>query len=274
MSLNNQGRIQLERSGPWIGVAGLFVLLWVAVASSQFAPWWGVVLFVLLLVPGAVLVTRWSRTHPRRAAWVPLGNLAVWMAITVVGLSFWGWKADDRASTSATRVLAAQCAEKFATLRQTIDGNPGQSGRRLTKDWDAVSARATELSKRAVVADCPAVLDTLTARIGGIETLIDGATDYDMVQALINVEHDLAQAGLDPPPDKLRRAFDDLRFHAPKANAQLAARLDAVDATDPLDKTASAKSLADLKAAAQENKEYVLSRQFLKVIGGYDLAKE
>ena len=279
MSLNNQGRIRLERSGPWIGVAGLFVLLWIAVASSQFAPWWGVVLFVLLLIPGAVLVARLSRTQPRRAAWVPLGNLAVWFLITVLGLSFWGWKADAE-STSATRVLAAQCATKYENLRQTMgeNGNPGQPGKQLTKAWGAADARATELSKRAKATDCPGSLKSLTDRFASIEKLIYGQADFDMVNALDLAERDLKNAeatrDYDPLPEKLRRAFENLRVHAPKANSQLAAQLDAVDATDPMDKRASTKSLADLATAAASNEEYRTCQQALDVIGDYELDEE
>ncbi|MDQ3155330.1 MAG: hypothetical protein M3Q98_01180 [Actinomycetota bacterium] len=280
MSLNDQGRIHLERSGPWIGVAGLFVLLWIAVASSQFAPWWGVVLFVLLLIPGAVMVARLSRTQPRRAAWVPLGNLAVWFLITVLGLSFWGWKADAGNSASATRVLAAQCATKYENLRQTMgeNGNPGQPGRRLTELWDAADVRATELSKRAKATDCPGGLESLTDRVAGIEKLIYGQADFDMVHALDLAERDLVHAkatrDYDPLPEKLRRAFETLRVHAPKANSQLAAQLDAVDATDPTDKSASKKSLADLATAATSNREYRTCQQALEVIGDYELDEE
>lgn len=280
MSLNNQGRIRLERSGPWIGVAGLFVLLWIAVASSQFAPWWGVVLFVLLLIPGAVMVARLSRTQPRRAAWVPLGNLTVWFLITVLGLSFWGWKADANSSTSATRVLAAQCATKYENLRQTMgeNGNPGQPGKRLTKAWDAADARATERSRRAKATDCPEGLKTLTDRFAGIEKLIYGQADFDMVHALDLAERDLKHAeatrDYDPPPEKLRRAFETLRVHAPKANSQFATQLDAVDATDPMDKSASNKSLADLATSAASNEEYRTCQQMLKIIGDYELDEE
>lgn len=280
MSLNNEGRINLERSGPWIGVAGLFVLLWIAVASSQFAPWWGVVLFVLLLIPGAVLVARLSRTHPRRAAWVPLGSLAVWMIITVLGLSFWGWRADADNSTSATRVLAAQCATKYDNLRQTMgeNGNPGQPGRRLTKEWDAADSLATELSRRAKDTDCPEGLRSLTDRVAGIENLMYGQADFDMVRALAIAERDLVHAksirDYDPLPDNLRRAFETLRVHAPRANRQLAKQLDAVDSTDPLDESASKKSLADLAAAAAKSDEYRNCRQALEVIGDHQLDEE
>lgn len=91
MSLNNQGRLNLPRSGPWIGVCGLFILLWIAIASSRFAPWWGVLIYVFALIPSVVLVVKWSRTRPVQAAYVPLGGLVLWFAITVVGTKLWGW---------------------------------------------------------------------------------------------------------------------------------------------------------------------------------------
>ncbi|MGZ5409956.1 MAG: hypothetical protein ACXWDJ_08180, partial [Aeromicrobium sp.] len=65
-----------------------------------------------------------------------------------------------------------------------------------------------------------------------------------------------------------------LRAHAPRANRQLAKQLDAVDSTDPLDESASKKSLADLAAAAAESDEYRTCRQALKVIGDHQLDEE
>lgn len=281
MSLNEkQGRIRLERSGPWIGVTGLFVLLWIAIASWQFAPWWGVLIFVLLLIPGAMRVARLSQSNPGRAAFVPLGNFVVWLVISVVGLVFWGWETDPRPSSSATRVLAAQCATQFENLRQTMgeNGNPGQQGRRLTQDWDATNARATELSTKAEAVDCPKTLNTIRDRFAGIEKLIYQGDTYDMVQALQLAENDLDHAeatrDYDPLPEELRRAFESLRLHAPKSNAELAAQLDAVDNTDPLDKVASKKALAELRTAAESNDEFRLCQQALRVIGDYELSEE
>lgn len=274
MSLNNQGRIRLDRSGPWIGVAGLFVLLWIAVASSQFAPWWGVVLFVVLLIPGAVLVSRWARPYPKRAAWVPVGNLAVWAIITALGLSFWGWKADPPPTSSAARVLAAQCATRFDTLRKDMGENPGQSGTALARQWDDAHARAASLSKRAGARDCPEVFDVLDKQVAGIERLISIVDQFDMVQALSNVEHDLARAALDPPPDKLRRAFETLRLYAPLSNRALDAQFTAVENTNPLDRVASTQALTAVRAETLANDNYRLCQQALKVIAGYQLAKE
>lgn len=280
MSLNDkQSRIHLERSGPWIGVAGIFVLLWIAIASSQYAGW-GAVLFVLLLIPSAILVARFSQTNPRRAAFVPAGSFVVWLVITVIGLNFWGWETDPEPSSSAKRVLAAQCADKFENLRQTMgeNGNPGRPGRKLTLDWDTTNARATELSTKAAAGDCPKTFDSIRDRFDGIDNLIYGEAEFDMVRALELAEVDLVHAKTtrtyDPLPEKLRRAFERLRLHAPKSNAELQKELDTVDSTDPMDKAASKKSLAELRSAAQANDEFEISQRALGVIGDYELSEE
>ena len=274
MSLNNQGRIHLERSGPWIGVGGLFVLLWIAVASSQFAPWWGVVLYVALLIPGAVFVSRLARTNPRRAAFVPLGNLAVWAIITAIGLSFWGWKTDPTPTSSAARVLAAQCATKFDALRLEMGMNPGQPGTPLEQKWDEAHTEVRSLSERAEAGDCPRGLDALGKQISGIERLSAIVDQYDMVRALAGAEadFDLSRPSSDKEPPlstKLRRAFETLRVHAPLSNRDLATKFATVERTDPVDGTAFTQSLADLRTAALTNENYRQCKQALKVIGGY-----
>lgn len=91
MNLNSQGRVQLERSGPWIGVAGLFVVLWCSVSTVLFAPWWGVLLAFALLVPQIVLVRRWAGPRPRWTIAVPVVGLLLWIGLAWVGASWWGW---------------------------------------------------------------------------------------------------------------------------------------------------------------------------------------
>jgi hypothetical protein len=85
--------IQLQRSGPWIGVAGLLVLLWLAVTTMVYAPWWGVVLHVLVLVPIAVWTARWARTRPAASTFVPLAGLPVLAIVTALGVGLGGWSA-------------------------------------------------------------------------------------------------------------------------------------------------------------------------------------
>jgi hypothetical protein len=84
-------RLKLDRSGPWIAVAGLCVLLWVSISTTLYAPWWGVALVLLLIVPQVVLVKRLIRTHPAQSFWVPVVGLFVWFGVVMVGAHWWGW---------------------------------------------------------------------------------------------------------------------------------------------------------------------------------------
>jgi hypothetical protein len=84
-------RIQLDRSGPWIAVVGLVVVLWCSVSTLLFAPWWGVVLALALLVPQVWLVARWVRPHPRMTMAVPVVGLALWVGLAWLGATQWGW---------------------------------------------------------------------------------------------------------------------------------------------------------------------------------------
>ena len=84
--------LRLERSGPWIGVAGLFVMLWLVVSTVLYAPWWGVVLHLLVLAWFARLLSRWARTDPARSAVVPVLALLAWGAVNAVGVLALGWR--------------------------------------------------------------------------------------------------------------------------------------------------------------------------------------
>ncbi len=90
---SRRGGLQLERSGPWIAVVGLLVLLWLAFSSMVYAPWWGVVLHIVVLVPVAVWTSRWARTRPAASTFVPLAGLPVLAAVTALGVGFGGWSA-------------------------------------------------------------------------------------------------------------------------------------------------------------------------------------
>ena len=83
----------MRRDGPWVGVAGLLVLLWISISTSLYAPWWAVVGVVLLLVPQALLMRRWATTHPTWCPYIPLAGLVLWFAIIVAGVRWWGWSA-------------------------------------------------------------------------------------------------------------------------------------------------------------------------------------
>jgi hypothetical protein len=84
-------RLQLRRSGPWIGYGGLACLLWLAVASVLFAPWWGVVLLVAIWVLALLLAVGWTRPHPAWVAFVPVLGLVASSAAIAGGVAWWDW---------------------------------------------------------------------------------------------------------------------------------------------------------------------------------------
>lgn len=85
--------MRLDRSGPWIGVVGLLVLVWLAISSLIYAPWWGVLLHVVAVAPVAAWTVRWARTRPAASAFVPLAGLPVLAAVTALGVGLGGWSA-------------------------------------------------------------------------------------------------------------------------------------------------------------------------------------
>lgn len=86
-----RGTLDLERSGPWIAVVGLFMVAWCTFSTILFAPWWGVAIAFALMAPQIWLVRRWAVTHPTWSLWVPVTGLVVWTGYAVLGARIWGW---------------------------------------------------------------------------------------------------------------------------------------------------------------------------------------
>jgi hypothetical protein len=84
-------QVRLSRSGPWIGYGGLACLLWLAIASALFAPWWGVVVMVAMWMVALALALGWTRPHPTWVAFVPLLGLVAWAALVTLGVAWWDW---------------------------------------------------------------------------------------------------------------------------------------------------------------------------------------
>jgi hypothetical protein len=85
-------RLELDRSGPWIAVVGLLMVLWCSVSTGLFAPWWGVVIAFALLAPQVWLVARWTRTRPRWTIGVPVVGLLLWGGLAWFGAVVWDWQ--------------------------------------------------------------------------------------------------------------------------------------------------------------------------------------
>ena len=86
--------LKLERSGPWIGVAGLFVMLWLVISTVLYAPWWGVGIHLVVLAAFVPLLRAWARTHPAWCTWVPGLAFVAWLGVNAVGVLALGWSTD------------------------------------------------------------------------------------------------------------------------------------------------------------------------------------
>ena len=89
-----KGRLQLERSGPWVAVVGLLMVLWCSFATGIYAPWWGVALAFALLIPQVRLVAKWAKTKPRLTMVVPVVGLGAWALLSWFGAMWWGWSTE------------------------------------------------------------------------------------------------------------------------------------------------------------------------------------
>lgn len=84
--------LQLERSGPWIGVTGLVVMLWLVISTVLYAPWWGVLLHLVVLACFVPVLRRTIATSPARATWVPLYAVLAWFGVNAVGVWLFDWR--------------------------------------------------------------------------------------------------------------------------------------------------------------------------------------
>jgi len=86
-------RLDLRQSGPWIGVAGLVVVLWFYLASRLVAPWWAVGVLLAAWVVMLGLSIAWARRRPFVVLVMPLIALALWVGVLSAGAALLGWTA-------------------------------------------------------------------------------------------------------------------------------------------------------------------------------------
>ena len=85
--------LNLRRSGPWIGMAGLVCMLWLYGASALVAPLWAVAVLVALWLVQFVLACRWFSRRPYAVLAMPVVALGVWLAVIFAGEALFGWTA-------------------------------------------------------------------------------------------------------------------------------------------------------------------------------------
>jgi hypothetical protein len=81
----------LHKSGSFIGMAGMAVVLFMNFAAGSVVPWWGVALLVTIWLALFVQACRWFVDHPVRVFWLPFVDAAVWFAFLLGGEALWGW---------------------------------------------------------------------------------------------------------------------------------------------------------------------------------------
>jgi hypothetical protein len=86
---------QREKASPWpflamIGMAGCFFIY---AASGLLAPWYGVVVLMLVWVVLFVIATRWWTPYPKRTLLLPVLALVLWFAVLFLGEALFGWTA-------------------------------------------------------------------------------------------------------------------------------------------------------------------------------------
>ena len=83
-----------ERSGPWVAVVGLVVMLWLVVSTVLYAPWWGVLLHLVVLACFVPVLRRWIRARPAWSPVVPVLAFLAWCAVNTAGVLLLGWRAE------------------------------------------------------------------------------------------------------------------------------------------------------------------------------------
>ncbi|HEX5086410.1 MAG TPA: hypothetical protein VFV89_01295 [Nocardioides sp.] len=86
---------QGPKASPWpflamIGMAGCFFLYAV---SGLLAPWYAVVLLMVIWVLLFLAATRWWTPHPARTLVLPVIALALWFVVLTAGEALFGWTA-------------------------------------------------------------------------------------------------------------------------------------------------------------------------------------
>jgi hypothetical protein len=85
--------MNLRRSGPWIGMAGMFSVLWLYGASGLVAPAWAVVVLIGVWLVQFVLACRWFHRRPYAVLVLPVVALLLWFGAITAGGAFLGWTA-------------------------------------------------------------------------------------------------------------------------------------------------------------------------------------
>ena len=78
---------------PFVGMAGMACVFFLYAASGLLAPWWAVVVLLVLWALLLFLATAWWSLHPTWVPWIPVFSVGLWFVVMVVGGAWLGWTA-------------------------------------------------------------------------------------------------------------------------------------------------------------------------------------
>jgi hypothetical protein len=86
-------KMNLRQSGGFIGIGGIAVMAFLYFASGLVAPWWAVVLLVMIWFVHLVLGCAWFMKHPMRVLVLPLSLAVIWFSSIALGAWLLDWTA-------------------------------------------------------------------------------------------------------------------------------------------------------------------------------------
>jgi hypothetical protein len=84
-----------EKVSPWpfVGMAGMACVFFLYAASGLLAPWWAVVMLLVLWALALFVATAWWSLHPTWVPWIPVALAAFWFVAMNAGGALLGWTA-------------------------------------------------------------------------------------------------------------------------------------------------------------------------------------
>ena len=97
-SLGRSGKVKRHNPravSPWpfIGMVGMACAFFLYAASGLVAPWWGVVLLLVVWVVLFVLACAWWTPHPKRLPVLAVTAMVLWFLAVTAGGAWLGWTA-------------------------------------------------------------------------------------------------------------------------------------------------------------------------------------
>jgi hypothetical protein len=94
-------RLNLQRSGPWIGLGGIFIEIFIAfpalftvmpgTADRLNVPGAGIAVIITLWLSQVIAVVKLAKSRPVWCVYVPVAGLVAYFAVIYVGVRWLGW---------------------------------------------------------------------------------------------------------------------------------------------------------------------------------------